>query len=141
MTSGTAGTTFYLAKDGERICWLVAVQGDDMWSATAYGYVPDFSAFVFNRPLTADFQIERGLTYEPLSPHDAMDIIEADTIRPLCDQPGLADLLDEMRAEPDRLDIAVVLAHAQHDANGAGRRDPSRDDVQSIDTEDPRGRD
>ena len=97
------GTRFYLVKDGDRLCWLAAVtHSGDPWSAQVYGYVPDLASFVFNGPLTADFQVDRSLAYEPVTAIGAAAMIRAGQVRRL-DESGLDDLLALLRAEPRRL--------------------------------------
>jgi hypothetical protein len=107
MTKTAANTSFYLARDGDRICWLVAVQGDDPWNAAAYGYVPDLAAFVFNGPLTRDFRVDRELAYDTITADQAAQVIDAGQIRRL-DDAGLHDLLEEMRSEPRKLALDLV---------------------------------
>lgn len=107
MTKTAASTAFYLARDDARICWLVAVQGDDPWSTAAYGYVPDLAAFVFNQPLTMDFCFDRELAYDAITAAQAAQVIEAGQTRPL-DDAGLHDLLEEMRSEPRKLALDLV---------------------------------
>jgi hypothetical protein len=107
MTNTSASTSFYLARDGDRVSWLVAVQGYDAWSASAYGYVPDLEAFVFNRPLTMDFCIDREMAYEPITADQAATIVDAGQIKRL-DDIGMHDRLDEMRSEPRKLALEIV---------------------------------
>lgn len=113
MTKTSASTSFYLARDGHRVAWLVAVQGYDAWSAAAYGYVPDLEAFVFNRPLTMDFCVDREMAYEPITTDQAARIVDAGQIRRL-DGAGMHDLLDEMRSEPRKLALKLVYERS-HD--------------------------
>ncbi|MUL50074.1 hypothetical protein FZI85_30020 [Mycobacterium sp. CBMA293] len=99
---------FYLVRDGDgRVCWLAAVTGEG-WSQRVYGWVPDLDAFVANDPLTLDCQIDRELSYEPLTAEQAADVVEAGLIGRLADDEGLHDLLRVMSAEPRRLDRGVL---------------------------------
>ena len=53
---------FYIVKDGFRIVTL-AVEYD----GKLYAFIPNFRSFVYNRPMSVDFQIDREMTYEPIS--------------------------------------------------------------------------
>lgn len=96
-------SALYLVKDGDRTVALTAEQDGKL-----HCYVPNVDAFVYNKPMSADFLIDREMDYEPVTPQQAADIIKEGTIGKI-DGRTNKSLLDWAKAETRRLDTAEVL--------------------------------
>lgn len=85
---------FYLVKDGTRTVTLAAEKESKL-----YGFVPEFQSFVYNKPMTIDFQIDREMTYEPVDTNRAAEIVRAGEI-------GMSNsmVLELLKLEARRLD-------------------------------------
>ncbi|MBU8820725.1 hypothetical protein KL864_33185 [Mycolicibacterium goodii] len=96
-------SALYLVKDGDRAV-ILAAECD----GCLYGYIPNVAAFVYNKPMSVDFLIDREMTYQPVDHDEAAAIIKAGQI-------GLIDgrtnkfLLDHAKAETRRLDPSEIL--------------------------------
>ncbi|MFI6720292.1 hypothetical protein ACIBGM_33840 [Kribbella sp. NPDC050470] len=85
--------SLYVVRDGERLLWVVAVVGEDV-----YGFVPETGNFHRNEGLRGDFFVEQELQYEQITVSRAKALIEAG-LDPL-DPDVMADHLTEWRADP-----------------------------------------
>ncbi|UBV17764.1 hypothetical protein [Mycolicibacterium fortuitum] len=93
----------YLVKHGNRTIILVAQYGSKL-----YGYVPNVDAFVYNKPLSVDFLIDRNMIYEPQTVESAAAIINAGIVGKV-DERTNKFLLDHVEKETDRKSVAEVL--------------------------------
>lgn len=69
---------------------------------------PNMSSFVYNKPMSVDFQIDHGMTYERVSADTAADIVRAGSVGQIDEQTNRF-LLDAMRAETRRINPEEVL--------------------------------
>ncbi|UBV15338.1 hypothetical protein [Mycolicibacterium fortuitum] len=93
----------YLVKDGNRAVVLAAERDGKL-----YGYVPNVDAFVYNKPLSADFLIDQSMTYEPQTAEQAATIIKAGVVGKI-DGSTNKFLLDRMNDETNRISLTEVL--------------------------------
>ena len=93
----------YLVKDGPRTVTLAAERDGKL-----YAFVPNVSSFVYNKPMSVDFQIDRGMTYEPVSTDTAASIVRAGSVGKI-DERTNKFLIDEMRAEARRISPDEIL--------------------------------
>ena len=93
----------YLVKEDDRTV-ILAVESE----GRLYGYVPNVAAFVYNKPLSTDFLIDRNLTYTPVTADEAAEIIKAGKIGKI-DGRTNKFLLDHTKAETRRIDPTEVL--------------------------------
>ncbi|MCT7373123.1 MULTISPECIES: hypothetical protein [Mycolicibacterium] len=94
---------FYLVKDGTRIQALAAhVDG------RLFCYVPDVDAFVYNKPLSVDFMVDRNKTYNHIDVTQARRIMAEGCIGAVGDR-GSQTLIDWAYGEPHRLGASEVL--------------------------------
>lgn len=96
-------TALYLVRDGDRTVSLAAERDGKL-----HVFIPNLDAFVYNKPMSVDFLIDRNMTYEPVTAPAAAEIINEGVIGKL-DGRSHKTLLDWARAEPRRLDPAEVL--------------------------------
>lgn len=94
----------YMVKDGNRDLVLAAEREGKL-----YVFVPNFEAFVYNKPMSVDFAIDRNLTYQPLSTEAAADIVEAGSVG-MIDEQANQFLLDNLKSEPSRMTLDEALA-------------------------------
>lgn len=93
----------YLVKDGKRTVTLAAEQDGKL-----YAFVPNVSSFVYNKPMSVDFQIDRELTYERVSNETAASVVREGSIGKI-DESKNKFLLDHMRAETRRINPSEIL--------------------------------
>jgi DNA-binding NarL/FixJ family response regulator len=108
----------YLVKDGDRTVVLAAER-----DGRIYGYIPNVDAFVYNKPMSVDFLIDRDMDYEPVTASDAADIIAKGVIGKINGRTNKF-LLDEMKAETKRIQPAEVLR-----ANDVSDPEPTRTQI------------
>lgn len=96
----------YLVKDGDRTVVLATER-----EGKIYGYIPNLETFVYNRPMSVDFLIDRDMTYEPIGAETAADIIKAGTIGRI-DGRTNKFLLDHFRQEQRRIEPTEVVSAA-----------------------------
>ncbi len=94
---------FYLVKDGPRTVTLAAERDGKL-----YAFVPNVGSFVYNKPMSVDFQIDRGMNYEPVSTDTATSIVRAGAIGEI-DESANGFLLDQMRTETRRIEPDQLL--------------------------------
>lgn len=94
---------FYLVKDGQRIVSLAAERDGKL-----YTFVPNVSSFVYNKPMSVDFQIDRGMDYEPVSTDTAAGIVRDGSIGEI-DESTNSFLLDHVQAETRRISPDEIL--------------------------------
>ena len=117
-------SALYLVKDGDRTV-VLAVERD----GRIYGYIPNLKAFVYNKPMSVDFLIDREMTYEPVTAGVAADIIAKGVIGKI-DGRTNKFLLDEMKAETRRIQPAEILR-----ANDVSDPDPTHTQVANAKAE------
>lgn len=91
-------STLYLVKEGDRSVILAAERDGRL-----YGYVPNVNAFVYNKPMSVDFLIDRNMTYQPVDTDEAAAIIKAGQIGKINGRTNKF-LLDRTKAETRRID-------------------------------------
>lgn len=94
---------FYLVKDGPRTVSLATERDGKL-----YAFVPNVSSFVYSKPMSVDFQIDREMTYEPVSADAAADIVRAGSIGEI-DESANQFLIDHVRAETHRISPKEIL--------------------------------
>jgi hypothetical protein len=95
---------FYLVKDGERIVSLAAERDGKL-----YTFVPNVSSFVYNKPMSVDFQIDREMNYEPVGTDTAVSIVRDGSIGEI-DEVANEFLLDHVMTEARRIDPDEILS-------------------------------
>jgi hypothetical protein len=95
---------FYLVKDGERIVSLAAERDGKL-----YAFVPNVSSFVYNKPMSVDFQIDREMNYEPVGTDTAVSIVRDGSIGEI-DESANEFLLDHVMTETRRIDPDEILS-------------------------------
>lgn len=96
-------TVFYVVRDGDRTQALAAhVDGK------LFCYIPNVDAFVYNKPLSVDFSIDRNKQYNRVDAGEVLRIIEEGCIGRIddCDS---QTVMDWAIAEPQRLSPTEVL--------------------------------
>ncbi|MGD9622258.1 MAG: hypothetical protein AB7G47_19715 [Mycolicibacterium sp.] len=96
-------SALYLVNDHDRTIWLAAEHDGKL-----YSYIPNVEEFVYNQPLSADFLIDRNLTYTPIDTAQAATIITTGTVGKI-DGRSNRFLLDHFRSEPRKLNPTEVL--------------------------------
>ncbi len=96
-------SALYLVKDGNRTVALTAERDGRL-----HCYVPNVDAFVYNKPMSVDFLIDREMDYEPVTAQDAAAIIKEGAIGKINGRTNKS-LLDWAKGETRRLDPAEVL--------------------------------
>lgn len=96
-------SALYLVRDGNRTVSLAAESDGKL-----HVFIPNIGAFVYNKPMSVDFLIDRDMNYEPVTAQAAAEIINEGVIGKL-DGRSHKSLLDWARAEQRRLDPAEVL--------------------------------
>jgi hypothetical protein len=94
---------FYLVRDGQQVVSLAAERDGKL-----YTFVPNVSSFVYNKPMSVDFQIDRRMDYEPVSPGIAAGIVRDGSIGEI-DENANQFLLDHVTAERRRIDPNDIL--------------------------------
>jgi hypothetical protein len=102
-TTDQTRVTFYLVKDGDREL-AVAVDYDGRLLC----FVPNVDAFIYNKPLTVDFQIDRTKTYDDINVGEASRIIAEGRIGRIDDRDGTT-LMEWASSEPHRVRLEDVL--------------------------------
>lgn len=100
-------STLYLVKEGDRSVILAAERDGRL-----YGYVPNVNAFVYNKPMSVDFLIDRNMTYQPVDTDEAAAIIKAGQIGKINGRTNKF-LLDRTKAETRRIDPIEILGANQ----------------------------
>ncbi|MBU8820360.1 hypothetical protein KL864_31250 [Mycolicibacterium goodii] len=96
-------SALYLVKEGDRAVILAAERDGRL-----YGYIPNVAAFVYNKPMSVDFLIDRDMTYQPVDHDEAAAIIKAGQIGKINGRTNKF-LLDRAKAETRRLDPVEIL--------------------------------
>lgn len=96
-------SALYLVRDSDRTIALVAENDGKL-----YAYVPDVDAFVYNKPMSVDFLIDRNKQYEPIDGPAAAKIIHDGKIGKI-DHRTSKTLLEWATTEPRRLNPTDVL--------------------------------
>jgi hypothetical protein len=99
---------FYLVKDAQRIVSLAAEREGKL-----YAFVPNVRSFVYNKPMSVDFQIDREMNYEPVSTDTAASIVRDGSIGEI-DESTNKFLLDHMKAETRRINPEEILDGNTH---------------------------
>jgi len=60
----------YLVKDGERTVTLAAEREGKL-----YAFVPNVGSFVYNKPMSVDFQIDHEMNYASVDAETAANIV------------------------------------------------------------------
>lgn len=108
-------SALYLVKEGDRAVILAAERDGRL-----YGYIPNVNAFVYNKPMSVDFLIDRDMTYQPVDHDEAAAIIKAGQIGKINGRTNKF-LLDRTKAETRRIDPTEIL-----DANQLHEPTPTR---------------
>lgn len=104
-------STLYLVKEEEERSVILAAERD----GRLYGYVPNVNAFVYNKPMSVDFLIDRNMTYQPIDTDEAAAIIKAGQIGKINGRTNKF-LLDRAKAETRRIDPSEILdTHQLHE--------------------------
>lgn len=96
-------SALYLVKEGDRAVILAAERDGRL-----YGYVPNVNAFVYNKPMSVDFLIDRNMTYQPVDADEAAAMIKAGQIGKINGRTNKF-LLDRAKAETRRIDPTEIL--------------------------------
>lgn len=94
---------FYLVKDGERIVSLATERDGKL-----YTYVPNVNSFVYNKPMSVDFQIDQEMNYEPVGTDTAVSIVRDGSIGEI--DSANEFLLDHVMTETRRIDPDEILS-------------------------------
>jgi hypothetical protein len=94
---------FYLVKDGDRTVTLAAERDGKL-----YGFVPNVDSFVYNKPMSVDFQIDHELNYESVDAETAANIVYQGPVG-MIDEQENQFLLNRVTAETRRIDPGEVL--------------------------------
>jgi hypothetical protein len=97
---------FYLVKDGQRIVSLAAERDGKL-----YAFVPNVNSFVYNKPMSVDFQIDGEMNYEPVSTDTAVSIVRDGSIGEI-DESTNEFLLDHVVTETRRIDPDELLSES-----------------------------
>lgn len=100
-------SALYLVKEEDRAVILAAEH-----EGRLYGYIPNVNAFVYNKPMSVDFLIDRNMTYQPVDHDEAAAIIKAGQIGKINGRTNKF-LLDRTKAETRRLDPTEILGANQ----------------------------
>lgn len=95
---------FYLVKDGERTVTLAAERDGKL-----YAFVPNVGSFVYNKPMSVDFQIDHEMNYESVDAETAANIVREGSVGKIDEQEN-EFLLDHMMAETRRINPREVLS-------------------------------
>ncbi|WP_020099412.1 hypothetical protein [Mycobacterium sp. 360MFTsu5.1] len=109
----------YLVRDDDRIQALVAQVDGKLFC-----YVPDVDEFVYNKPLTADFLINRDKRYDRIDVAEALQLIEEGCIGRIDDH-GSQTLMDWAVYQPQRLRPREVLGHGTSGTETVAEEDNS----------------
>lgn len=96
----------YLVSNGNRNEW-VAWQNENAEHAEMYVYVPNTGRFHLNRALAHDFYVDNELTYQPINPEHAHELIAAGVGR--LDAQAKGPQLARFKADTGALTITDVL--------------------------------
>lgn len=103
MSADRADAAFYLVYDGGRVVALAAkIDG------RLFCYVPNADTFVYNKPISVDFMIDRNKRYVRVDLCEAVHIITEGRIGRVNDRDSTT-LTDWAYCEPQRLSRADVL--------------------------------
>jgi len=103
-------TTLYLAKDGDRAVWVVALIEEDTWS-----YVANTGKFHLNDGLRDDFFFRNEFKYEEIGVREAARHIEQGVGR--LDPAEMPDIVQSWYDDPNPLTTDTVFALAVADLN------------------------
>jgi hypothetical protein len=103
VTVGSLSAAFYLAKDGDRTIALTAERDGKLFC-----YVPNFQMFIYNKPLSVDFLIDRNHHYDRISSRDAAQIIRRGLVGRIDDRASNT-LMEWATSEPQRLNPEDVF--------------------------------
>lgn len=98
-------TKLYLATDGDRPVWVVALIDQDIWT-----YVANTDRFHRNEAMRDDFFVETHFGYREISVREALRHIQAGVGR--LDEEERAEALRAWRSDPNPLLTEMVLAAA-----------------------------
>lgn len=96
-------SALYLVRDGDRTIALAAESDGKL-----FAYVPDVDAFVYNKPMSVDFLIDRNKQYEPIDGPAAAQVIHEGKIGKI-DRRTSKTLLEWATTEQRRLNPTDVL--------------------------------
>ncbi|BCI84194.1 hypothetical protein MTY66_58190 [Mycolicibacterium sp. TY66] len=103
LSTEPTGVVFYLAKDGDRTIALVAERDGRLFC-----YIPNVDAFVYNKPMSVDFLIDRSRRYDQINTADAARIIGEGRIGRI-DGGEYVTLWEWATSEPLRMNPEAVL--------------------------------
>lgn len=98
-----SGAVFYLARDGDRALAVAAELNGRLFC-----YVPNVQAFIYNKPLTVDFLIDRNKQYDRITADEAAQIAAEGYVGRINDD-DITTLTEWATTEPQRLDPEEVL--------------------------------
>lgn len=103
-------TKLYLAKEDERLVWVLALIEEDIWS-----YVVNTGKFHRNEGLRHDYFFTSDYTYTEIGVGEATRLI-AENVG-LLDEKTDADVLAKWKSDPDALSPETVFAASVADLN------------------------